>query len=53
VEIGKRADLVLLAANPLEDIANIRARVGVMLRGVWYSKEALDRMVRTNASLIH
>jgi predicted amidohydrolase YtcJ len=30
---GYRADLVLLSANPLEDIRNARAIVGVMARG--------------------
>jgi imidazolonepropionase-like amidohydrolase len=35
IAIGFRADLILLAANPLEDIANVQAREGVMLRGRW------------------
>ena len=33
---GHRADLLLLAGNPLDDITNLRRREGVMLRGVWY-----------------
>ena len=36
-----RADLVLLAANPLEDIARTRALEGVLLRGRWFPKEEL------------
>ena len=32
---GRRADLVLLAANPLDDIANTRQIEGVMARGRW------------------
>jgi imidazolonepropionase-like amidohydrolase len=32
---GYRADLLLLSANPLEDIRNARAIVGVMARGRW------------------
>lgn len=32
---GARADLVLLAANPLEDIANTRRIRGVVVRGRW------------------
>lgn len=35
IAIGFRADLILLSANPLEDIANVQARDGVMLRGRW------------------
>ncbi len=30
---GFRADLVLLAANPLEDIGNLNTRIGDMKRG--------------------
>lgn len=32
---GRRADLVLLAANPLDDLAHLDRRVGVMARGRW------------------
>ena len=39
---GFRADLVLLAGNPLEDIENIRTRVGVMKRGRWLSTDDLE-----------
>ena len=39
---GNRADLVLLNANPLEDIGNIRDIAGVMVRGVWLSREDID-----------
>jgi imidazolonepropionase-like amidohydrolase len=35
VQPGKRADLVLLDANPLSDIRNTTRRAGVMLRGRW------------------
>ncbi len=38
VEAGKRADLILLSANPLEDIGAIAdARAGVMFGGHWLS----------------
>ena len=36
IVVGKEADLVLLDANPLEDIANSRRVHGVMLRGSWH-----------------
>ena len=33
IEKGKQADLILLDANPLEDISNTEKRAGVMLKG--------------------
>jgi hypothetical protein len=45
VEVGKRADLVLLEENPLDDIANTRQIAGVMVRGRWYSRAELDLML--------
>jgi hypothetical protein len=45
IEVGKRADLVLLEANPMEDISNIRRIDGVMVRGRWYSGADLDKML--------
>jgi imidazolonepropionase-like amidohydrolase len=39
---GHRADLLLLAANPLDDVANVRQRVGVMLGGRWLPEEDLQ-----------
>ncbi|TMQ63801.1 MAG: amidohydrolase, partial [Candidatus Eisenbacteria bacterium] len=52
IEIGKRADLVLLNANPLEDIENVGSRSGVMLRGAWYRSQELEEMARSLASLL-
>jgi len=37
-----RADLVLLEANPLTDIANVAKRAGVMLRGRWLPESELQ-----------
>lgn len=37
IEPGKRADIVLLNANPLEDISNTSKIEGVMVRGRWFS----------------
>jgi imidazolonepropionase-like amidohydrolase len=39
---GKEADLVLLDANPLNDIGNASRIHGVMLRGRWLDREELD-----------
>jgi imidazolonepropionase-like amidohydrolase len=43
IERGKRADLVLLEANPLTSIANTERRAGVMLKGRWFAQSELDR----------
>jgi imidazolonepropionase-like amidohydrolase len=43
IERGKRADLLLLEANPLLDIANAERRAGVMLRGRWMPQSELNR----------
>lgn len=41
VEEGRRADLILLNSNPLENIGNVRDQEGVMVRGVWWSKDQI------------
>lgn len=43
VAVGNRADLVLLDANPLESVANLTRRAGVMVRGRWVSSAEIDR----------
>jgi imidazolonepropionase-like amidohydrolase len=43
IEKGKRADLVLLEANPLENISNTERRAGVMLKGKYYTQTELNR----------
>lgn len=42
---GRRADLVLLDANPLDDIANTERRAGVMSRGRWLPEAELRAML--------
>ena len=49
IEVGKRADLVLLEANPLEDITNTRQIAGTMVRGRYYSRADLDFMLEAVA----
>ncbi|MDE2957600.1 MAG: amidohydrolase family protein [Bacteroidota bacterium] len=39
---GSRADLLLLPNNPLEGVAHLQHLSGVMVRGVWLSREDLD-----------
>ena len=52
---GRLADLVLLDANPLADIANTRRIAGVALNGRWLDRPALDALLagaeRTAASM--
>jgi imidazolonepropionase-like amidohydrolase len=45
VERGKVADLVLLDANPLDDIANTQKIRAVILAGRYFDRAALDRML--------
>lgn len=42
---GKRADFILLAANPLKDINSLAKRQGIMLKGKWHSAETLSKML--------
>jgi len=41
VEPGRKADLMLLSANPLEDVRNLRKIDRVMLDGEWVDRPAL------------
>jgi imidazolonepropionase-like amidohydrolase len=43
IEPGRRADVVLLSANPLADITNVSKIEGVMVRGRWYPKADIDK----------
>ena len=45
VEKGKRADLVLLDANPLENIHNTQKVHAVVLNGRYYDRAALDSLI--------
>ena len=42
IEVGKRADFILVNKNPLEDIAHIRDKRGVMASGEWYEPAYLQ-----------
>jgi hypothetical protein len=46
VAVGQKADLLLLDANPLENIANSRRIAGVMLRGQWFSRADIAGMLQ-------
>jgi imidazolonepropionase-like amidohydrolase len=45
VATGKRADLVLVDDNPLQNLATLRTPVGVMLGGKWFSRPQLKEML--------
>ena len=51
VAVGRRADLLLLEANPLEDIARTERRAGVMVGGRWLPEEEIQR--RLEAIAVH
>ena len=45
IEEGKQADLVLLDANPLDDITRISQISGVVLRGRYFDRTGLARIL--------
>ena len=46
---GKLADLVVLGADPLANIANVRRIRGVMVGGKWFDRAALDELLTAAA----
>lgn len=50
IEIGKQSDMVLLNANPLEDIANVWQRSGTMIRGRWLPAAEVGRRLEAIAA---
>jgi imidazolonepropionase-like amidohydrolase len=46
VELQRAADLVLLDANPLDDIRNTRRIFGVVMGGKYYSRRDLDTILQ-------
>jgi imidazolonepropionase-like amidohydrolase len=53
IEPGKRADLVLLSANPLASIRNTTRIEGVSLGGRWFDRAELDAMIRAASARIN
>jgi imidazolonepropionase-like amidohydrolase len=51
LEVGKRADLVLLGSNPLNDINNTQDLLGVMSMGRWYPGKVLEQIISIGESL--
>jgi len=50
VAVGNRADLVLLEANPLNDLAALQDRAGVMVAGRWLPRAEIDRRLEAIAA---
>jgi hypothetical protein len=46
VTVGKRADLVLLDANPLDRLDRLQSPAGVMVRGRWLPRDTLRAMLQ-------
>jgi len=46
VAVGRRADLLLLDANPLEDVKNTEKLAGVMAKGRWFPVDELTQQMR-------
>ena len=46
IEVGKRADLLLVNGNPLKDVSNIKDLRGIMAAGRWYPSEKLQQMLK-------
>jgi imidazolonepropionase-like amidohydrolase len=46
IEVGKRSDLLLVDANPLENVSAASKIAGVMMRGRWIGREEIDRRMR-------
>lgn len=52
IERGRRADLVLISANPLADIRNTARIEGVAIGGRWLERAELDRIIAAAAERI-
>ncbi len=46
---GARAELVVVAGNPLEDLSTLRRPLGVFANDRYYDRHALDRLEQTGA----
>jgi imidazolonepropionase-like amidohydrolase len=48
IEAGKTASVVLLEANPLQDISNTQRIVAVISEGRYLNRDVLERLRREN-----
>jgi imidazolonepropionase-like amidohydrolase len=52
VEVGKRADLILVDANPLDDVRNVARSSGVVVNGRWIPRSEIDTMLEGVATTV-
>lgn len=45
IRAGARADLIVVGADPLADLAALRRPVGVMVRGEWLARDRLEALL--------
>jgi hypothetical protein len=50
IAAGQRADLLLVAHNPLKDLAVLKRPSGVMVRGIWLPRPSLDELLKRLAN---
>ncbi|MFC5475432.1 amidohydrolase family protein [Paraherbaspirillum soli] len=50
IKVGNRADLILSAKNPLQDLSALRAPLGVMANGNWYAESELHALLEQVAA---
>jgi imidazolonepropionase-like amidohydrolase len=49
ITVGQRADLLLVAGNPLDDLDVLKRPMGVMVRGRWLPRQRLDELLKSLA----
>ena len=52
IALGMRADLLLLDANPLDDVNNVRDVSGVMVGGKWLPRKEVGEILEAIAVLV-
>jgi imidazolonepropionase-like amidohydrolase len=50
IAVGQRADLLLVADNPLENLETLKRPMGVMVRGRWLPRKRLDELLKPRAN---
>jgi Amidohydrolase family len=46
IAVGQRADLLLVAGNPLKNLETLKRPMGVMVRGRWLPRKKLDELLK-------
>lgn len=50
VAVGNLANLLVLHANPLEDVRHVSQQAGIMLKGQWFSASKIQEMLEERAA---